>query len=174
MGNSQFEILSVDPPVRTRLRPHKLPAIVAPAFSKTARSTVLDSLPGFIMREMVWANKGHILAYVLDDGARPSRIRFADLDTGKHSILGDSSSRIVSVPDSEHIIVIGREGVERVSLVDGRRETTANLKNAESALYSRSGTWLGILSYTPSETATKGTPPSAAPDPAADASCDTG
>jgi hypothetical protein len=126
------------------------------------------------MREMVWANKGHILAYVLDDGARPSRIRFADLDTGKHSILGDSSSRIVSVPDSEHIIVIGREGVERVSLVDGPRETTANLKNAESALYSRSGTWLGILSYTPSETATKGTPPSAAPDPAADASCDTG
>jgi hypothetical protein len=73
------------------------------------QDTVLDSLPGMVMREMVWAKAGRTLAYALDERPKPSRIHVVELDTGKRSIVEGSYSSIVSLPDREHIVVIGRE-----------------------------------------------------------------
>ena len=114
------------------------------AFSTSDRADmVIDTLPGATMREIVWSSRGRTLAYLVS-GANPPGVRVIDMDSGKRRIVTGSFSSII-VPDAEHLASVGIEGVQRISIADGRRELVAQVKYANQAAYSRSGALLGIL-----------------------------
>lgn len=111
---------------------------------------VVDTSSGTTMDKMSWSGKGRILMYTVR-GASPSGAHVIDLDSGTRQTLAAVSRVVASGPDSELILTIDRDGVERVNFADGRRELVAAVKNADSAEYSRSGLMLGILASTINE-----------------------
>jgi hypothetical protein len=120
-------------------------------FSMADRSnTIVDTMPGATLRDMVWSLKGHTLAYFLA-GTNPPVIRAIDLDTGSRNSFQESFRAIVAYPDPEYIAFIGAFGIERFRLSDGHRELIIPAKFADRAAYSRSGALLAILSNTTSK-----------------------
>jgi hypothetical protein len=112
--------------------------------------TIVDTVPGATLRDMVWSMKGHTLAYFLA-GTNPPLIRAINLDTGRRNSFQQSFRGFVAYPDPEYIAFIGALGIERFRLADGHRGLTIPAKFADRAAYSRSGELLGILSYTTSK-----------------------
>jgi len=105
--------------------------------------TVIDTLPGAMMREIVWSRRGRTLAYFPAKADAPG-IRVADLDSGKRDIIRGSFVGVVASPDPEYVVTVGYEGVQRFRVADGRREDVAKVELAAAAAYSRSGKWLGV------------------------------
>ncbi len=105
--------------------------------------TIVDSLPGFTPHEMYWSEKGRAFVYPANN-ANPLRYRVLDLDSGKRSLVERGLTRIVGVPDPTHLLAIGQNTIERISVSDGKHEVLATVNFPNTAQYSPGGTWLAI------------------------------
>jgi hypothetical protein len=105
--------------------------------------TIVDSLPDFIARGLYWSGKGRALVY-LANTTNPIRYRVLDLDSGKRSIVEPGLTRILGAPDPAHLLAVGQNGVERISVSDGKHELFAAVKYVDDASYSQSGALLGM------------------------------
>src|SRR5713101_462536 len=105
--------------------------------------TIADVLPDFIPKEMYWSEKGRAFVYPANN-KNPLRYRVIDLDSGKRSLVGRDLTSIVGVPDPAHLLAIGQNTVERISVSDGKHEVLATLNFPNTAQYSPGGTWLAI------------------------------
>jgi len=105
--------------------------------------TIADVLPDFTPHEMYWSEKGRAFVYPVNT-ANPLRYRVLDLDSGKRSIVERGLTRIVGVPDPAHLLAIGQNTIERISVSDGQHEVVATLNFPNTAQYSPGGTWLAI------------------------------
>lgn len=114
------------------------------------RDSVVDTLSGANMREMVWSLKGHTLAYHAAN-AEPLGVRVLDVDSGRRNIFPGTFSSLVASPDPEFAVMVGADSIERLHVTDGRREVILPARNAERGVYSPRGAFLGILSYTESK-----------------------
>jgi hypothetical protein len=113
-------------------------------FSPAAQAeTVIDSLPGAMMREMVWSGRGRTLAY-FPAKAEPAGIRVVNLDSGHRTVLAGTFVSVAASPDPAYVTTVGWEGVERVRVADGRREDVMKVEFAAAAAYSQGGRWLGV------------------------------
>ncbi len=113
------------------------------------RDAVLDSVAGAHIREMVWSANGRTLAYLL---AGPSSgIHAVDLSTGRRNLFAGSFRGLIASPDPEYVMAIGKGGVERFGIGDGRHEVVVPARYADRAVYSPKGNLLGILSSTTSK-----------------------
>jgi dipeptidyl aminopeptidase/acylaminoacyl peptidase len=111
----------------------------------TRTDTIVDVLPGTKkVSGMFWSAKGRSLVYTLE---RETRVQVLDLDTGKTNVVEGGVTRIVTAPDPKHLLGIGQDGAELISVDGGKRELIAAVKDAERAQYSQSGALLGILGY---------------------------
>ena len=114
---------------------------------------------------MTWSAKGHILSYFSTD-PKAEGIHAIDMESGKRQIFPGSFIAVVASPDARYVEAVGRDGVERFAMADGRRELVAKVTSPSSAAYSRSGALLGILANAPAAEANAA--PAAASEPAAD------
>jgi hypothetical protein len=110
---------------------------------KTNVDTVMDTLPGANLRQMVWSLKGRTLVYFAAK-ADPAGIRVANLDSGARNLISGNFVSVVASPDPEYLATVGWEGVQRVHVADGRREDVAKIELAADAAYSQGGKWLGV------------------------------
>jgi hypothetical protein len=109
----------------------------------TRTDAIVDVLPGTKnVSGMFWTVKGRSLVYRLEG---ETRVQVLDLDTGKTNIVEGGVTRIVAAPDPKHLLGIGRDGAELISIDGGKRELAAAVKDADRAQYSQSGALLGIL-----------------------------
>ena len=115
-------------------------------FSITTRTdAILDVLPGMKkVSAMFWSVKGRGLVYTLEG---ETRVQVLDLDTGKTTVVEGGVTRIVAAPDPKHVLGIGKNGAELISVEGGKRELVAAVKDADRAQYSQSGALLGIFGY---------------------------
>jgi hypothetical protein len=166
-SDSQAMLLSADR-ARGAYWIHEKHELHVAATSATAQSdTIIDVLPGAVVRQTIWSAKGHTLFY-LASGAAPPGIRTIDLDSGKRQILPGSFVSLVSSPDSEHITAVTAEGVERLALAGGQREILAKMQYPVTAEYSQTGALLGILSNEPAAAASVQPASNAAAESSAD------
>jgi dipeptidyl aminopeptidase/acylaminoacyl peptidase len=119
----------------------------------TRTDAVVDVAPGANMREIAWSGQGRLLAYALRDANAPG-IRVVDMQSGKRSIVNATFSAIVPSPDTEHIVVVTWQGVERIRIADGQRAIIVAADFVNEAAYSRSGALLGMLVSQASTTTT--------------------
>jgi hypothetical protein len=105
--------------------------------------TVMETLPGANLRQMEWSLKGRTLVY-FPAKADPADIRVVNLVSGARNLIAGDFVGVVASPDPEYVVTVGWEGVQRVRVVDGRREDVAKIELAADAAYSRSGKWLGV------------------------------
>jgi len=105
--------------------------------------TTIDSLPDFIPQAMRWSAKGRALIYPVNT-TNPIHYRVVDLDSGKRSIVEEGLTRILGAPDPAHLLAVGQNGVERISVSDGKHEVLAAVKYVDDASYSQSGAILGM------------------------------
>jgi len=119
---------------------------------KTNVDTVMDTLPGANLRQMVWSLRGRTLAYFASK-ADPAGIRVVNLDSGARNLILGNFVAVVASPDPEYLTTVGWQGVQQVRLADGQREDVAKIELAADAAYSRSGKWLGVEA-TPASDAT--------------------
>ena len=113
-------------------------------FSPQANAdTVMETLPGANLRQMVWSLKGRTLVY-FPAKADPAGIRVVNLDSGARNLIAGNFVGVVASPDPDYVVTLGWEGVQRVRVADGRREDVAKIEFAADAAYSRGGKWLGV------------------------------
>jgi hypothetical protein len=105
--------------------------------------TVMETLPGANLRQMVWSLKGRTLVY-FPAKADPAGIRVVNLDSGARNLIAGNFVGVVASPDPEYVATVGWEGVQRIRVADGQREDVAKIELAAVAVYSRSGKWLGV------------------------------
>jgi len=110
---------------------------------KANADTVMDTLPGANLRQMVWSLKGRTLVY-FPAKADPAGIRVVNLDSGARNLLAGNFVGVAASPDPEYVATVEWAGVERVRVADGRREDMARVEFPADAAYSRSGKWLGV------------------------------
>ena len=110
---------------------------------KTNVDTVMDTLPGANLRQMVWSWKGRTLVYFAVK-ADPAGIRVVNLDSGARNLISGNFASVVASPDPEYLATVGWEGVQRIHIADGRREDVAKIELAADAAYSQGGKWLGV------------------------------
>jgi hypothetical protein len=91
---------------------------------------------------MFWSVKGRSLVYTLEG---ETRVHVLDLDTGGTNVVEGGVTRIVAAPDPKHLLGIGRNGAELISIDGRKRELAVAVKDADRAQYSQSGALLGIL-----------------------------
>jgi len=109
----------------------------------TRTDTIADVIPGAKkLSGMFWSVKGRSLVYTLEG---ETRVQVLDLDSGKTNVVEGGLTRIVAAPDPKHLLGIGQDGAELISVDGGKRELTAAVKNADRVQYSQSGALLGIL-----------------------------
>ncbi len=104
---------------------------------------VVDSLPDVVSNQMFWSAKGRALVY-LANTTNPLRYRILDLDSGKRSIVEPGLTRVLGAPDPAHLLAVGQNVVERISVSDGKHEVLAAVKYVDDAAYSESGALLGM------------------------------
>lgn len=113
-------------------------------FSPAANAdTVMDTLPGAMMREIAWSRKGRTLIY-FPAKAEPTGIRVVNLDSGQRSVIAGTFVSVVASPDPAYLTTVGWEGVQRVRVADGKREELMKLEYSVEAAYSAKGRWLGV------------------------------
>jgi hypothetical protein len=105
---------------------------------------ILDALPDFTPKELHWSDQGHALIYPVNN-ENPLRYRVLDLDSGKRFIVERGPTRILGAPDPAHLLAIGQDTVERITVFNGKHETLATVPSPNDAQYSPSGKLLGIL-----------------------------
>jgi hypothetical protein len=111
----------------------------------TRTDTIFDVLPGAKkVSGMFWSVKGRGLVYTLEG---ETRVQVLDLDTGRTNVVERGATRIAAAPDPKHLLGIGRDGAELISIDGGKQELVAAVKDADRAQYSQSGALLGILGY---------------------------
>jgi hypothetical protein len=110
----------------------------------THTDTVIDSLPGAIMRELIWSRKGRRLSY-LASAVEPAGIRAIDFDSGKRSLLPGHFTTLTESPDPDYLVEVTLAGVQRIRLADGKSEVLAAAEFATDASFSPSGQLLGFL-----------------------------
>jgi hypothetical protein len=111
--------------------------------AKVSVDTVMETLPGANLRQMAWSLKGRTLVY-FPAKAEPAGIRVVNLDTGARNLIAGDFVGVVASPDPDYVVTLGWEGVQRIRIVDERREDVAKIELAAEATYSRSGKWLGV------------------------------
>src|SRR5262249_5727739 len=126
--------------------------------------TIVESLPGAKLQEMVWSAKGHMLSY-FPRSASPAGIRSYNLETGKWVLFGGSYVGLIAPPDAWHVVALGVDEIKRLSLLDAKGEVLAKVQYAASAEYSHNGKYLGILGS--SSLAEQNAPPAPAAQAAA-------
>lgn len=114
----------------------------------THADTLIDTLPGAILRDLVWSRTGRTLAY-FPVNANPPGIRAINLDSGQRNIFSGSFVSVIPSLDPQSVVALGATGIERVHLSDGRRETIASLDSPAEAAYSPSGALLGVTVSSP-------------------------
>jgi len=120
-------------------------------FSPAANAdTVIDTLPGAMMREIVWSRKGRTLVY-FPAKAEPAGIRVVNLDSGQRNVIAGHFVSVVKSPDSAHVTTVGWEGVQRVRVADGQSEELMKLEFAVEAAFSQGGRWLGVKATPPAD-----------------------
>jgi hypothetical protein len=111
----------------------------------TGTDAIVDVLPETKkVSGMFWSVKGRSLVYTLE---RETRVHVLDLNTGKTNVVERGGTRIVAAPDPKHVLGIGQDGAELISIDGGKRELAAAVKDADRAQYSQSGALLGIMSF---------------------------
>lgn len=110
----------------------------------THMDTVIDALPGAIMRELVWSRQGRNLLY-LASAVEPAGIRMIDLDSGKRRIVQGLFTTLTESPNPNYIVAVAANGVQRIALADAKSEIIAAAQYGTDASFSRSGELLGIL-----------------------------
>jgi hypothetical protein len=118
---------------------------------------LIENLPGAKLTGMVWSRKGRMLAYAIAE-AKSTTIRAVDLDSGQRSTFQTQMIRMIESPDPEHVAIVSSNGVERIRVLDGRRELLVQVISTDTASYSPSGELIGILASPPPASS-----PSAAP-----------
>jgi dipeptidyl aminopeptidase/acylaminoacyl peptidase len=113
-------------------------------FSIAARTdAIVDVLPGTKkVSGMFWSVKGRSLVYTLEG---ETSVHLFDLDVARTNVVEGGSTRVVAAPDPKHVLGIGRDGAELMSVDGGKRELVAAVKDADRAQYSQSGALLRIL-----------------------------
>jgi len=112
--------------------------------TSTHTDIVIDSLPGAIMRELIWSRQGRKLSY-LASAVEPAGIRTVDFDSGKRSLLAGHFTTLTDSPDSDYLLSVTTTGVHKIRLADGKSEMLAAAEFATDASLSRSGQLLGFL-----------------------------
>jgi len=115
----------------------------------TQTDTLIESLPGAIMRELVWSREGHALLY-LASAPEPPGIRVIDVDSGKGRIVQGRFTTLTESPNPNYVVAVTPTGVQRIALADGSFEILAAADNGTDASFSRSGELLGVLVPPPS------------------------
>ena len=119
---------------------------VASTLQKT--DMLVDSMSNAAARGMTWSAKGHILSYFSTD-PKAAGIHAIDMESGRRQVFPGSFIAVVASPDAGYVEAVGRDGVERFAMADGRRELVAKVTSPSSAEYSKSGALLGILANAP-------------------------
>ena len=97
----------------------------------TRTDAIVDVLPGTKkVSGMFWSVKGRSLVYTLEG---ETGVRLLDLDTGRTNVVERGPARIVAAPDPKHLLGIGRDGAELISVDGGKRELAAAIKDADRA-----------------------------------------
>jgi hypothetical protein len=111
----------------------------------TRTDAIVDVIPeAKKLSGMFWSVKGRSLVYTLEG---ETSVRLLNLDTGRTNVVERGLTRIVAAPDPEHVLGIGRDGTELISVEGGKRELVAAVKDADRAQYSQSGSLMGILGF---------------------------
>lgn len=115
-------------------------------FSIAARTdAIVDVLPAAKkVSGMFWSVKGRSLVYTLEG---ETRVHVLDLDIGMTSFVETGAIRVLAAPDPKHVLGVGKDGMELISVDGGKRELVAAVKDADRAQYSQSGALLGILGF---------------------------
>jgi len=114
----------------------------------THTDIVIDSLPGAIMRELIWSRKGRRLSY-LASAVEPPGIRTVDFDSGKRMLLPGNFTTLTESPDPDYVVEVTAAGIQRIRLADGKSELLAAAEFATDASFSPSGQLLGFLAPPP-------------------------
>src|SRR5260370_32266971 len=72
-----------------------------------------------------------------------------DLDSGRRNTIQTQMVRMIESPDPEHVAIVSSNGVERIRVLDGRRELVVHVISTDTASYSPSGELIGILASPP-------------------------
>ena len=112
--------------------------------AETHMDAVIDSLPGAIMRELVWSRRGRTLLY-LASAIEPTGIRVIDLDSGKRRMVPGQFTTLTESPNPNYAVAVTANGVQRITLADGKSETLAAAEYGTDASFSPSGELLGLL-----------------------------
>jgi hypothetical protein len=123
----------------------------------TRSDQLTEKLAGGKLNAMVWSRKGRMLAYSIAE-ARSIAIRSVDLDSGRRNTIQTQMIGMIESPDPEHVAIVSSNGVERIRVLDGRRELVVQVISPDTASYSPSGELIGILASPPPASS-----PSAAP-----------
>jgi hypothetical protein len=111
----------------------------------TRTDVIVNVLPGAKkVSGMFWSVKGRSLVYTLEG---ETRVQVLDVDTGRTNVVERGLTRIVAAPDPMHVLGVGQDGAELISVDGGKRELVAAVKYADRAQYSKSGALLGILGF---------------------------
>jgi hypothetical protein len=130
------------------------------------QDTIVDTVPGATMRDIVWSAKGRALSY-FPAAANPPGIRSVNLDTGKRQIFSGHFVTLAPSSDPEHIVTVGLDSVVRISIANGQQEIVARAPYPTSAAYSGHGGLLGILANAPLAALNAPPPPASAADASA-------
>jgi hypothetical protein len=125
--------------------------------TRTRSDQLIEKLAGGKPTAMIWSRKGRMLAYSIAE-PKSMAIRSVDLDSGRRNTIQTQMIRLIESPDPEHVAIVSFNGVERIRILDSRRELVAQVISPDTASYSPSGELVGILASPPPASS-----PSAAP-----------
>lgn len=122
-------------------------------YSPAIKSDLLvDTMPGAMVRQMVWSRKGRTLAY-LTAKTDPPGIRVIEMNSGRRSVIPGSFIGIVASPDPNLVVAVGYGEIQSFRVEDGQPESVEKVEWATEAAYSQSGRWLGLMGTAPSDAA---------------------
>lgn len=105
---------------------------------------VVDTLPGVIMREMVWSSDSKAFAYNVGKSNLPG-VRVFDLAKGVASIIGGRFTMIAPAPQPGYFLGITDE-IVRVNMANGERLPTVGIKdNLFEVQYSPKGDFVAAI-----------------------------
>ncbi len=116
--------------------------------TRTRPDQLIEKLAGGKLTAMVWSRKGRMLAYSIVE-AKSMAIYSVDLDSGRRNTIQTQMVRMIESPDPEHVAIVSSNGVDRIRVLDGRRELVVHVISTDTASYSPSGELIAILASPP-------------------------